>query len=95
MESNDQDKVNAAVQQKGPALAVPVGFIIHLDNIRLHAYLKTQQKFLGLGREVLLHPFTQPYVYRFPCFGFFEMHQIISKGDIKIHLEPRPRIEGH
>ena len=52
------DQLKTALDKKCPELVNRKHIIFHQDNARLHVSLKTRQKQLQLGWEVLIH---QPY----------------------------------
>ena len=54
------DQLKAALEEKHPELENRKCIIFHQDNTRLHVSLKTRQKLLGLGWEVLIHPPYSP-----------------------------------
>ncbi|GFX26542.1 histone-lysine N-methyltransferase SETMAR [Trichonephila clavipes] len=57
---NHLDKLNAAIEEKRPALASRKGIVFHHDNARPHTAMVTQQKLNALGWEVLGHPTYSP-----------------------------------
>lgn len=54
------DKLKTAIEQKRPEIANRKGVVFHHDNARPHVSLRTRQKLLEFGWDVLPHPPYSP-----------------------------------
>lgn len=87
------DQLDAAIKEKRPELANRKGVVFHQDNARPHVSLRTRQKLLELGWDVLPHPPYSPdvapsdyHLFR-SLQNFLNCKNFTSLNDLKNHLE--------
>ena len=94
------DQLDAAIKEKRPESANRKGVVFHQDNARPHISLRSRQKLLELGWDVLPHPPYSPdvapsdyHLFR-SLQNFLNGKNFTSLNDLKNHLKQFSQKDG-